>query len=66
LGTHVTNAVPLSNSFKSIERLKSINIKDGIGPQLSFLVKNVVGLKHNIYKRSRKKKTKAAFTNEEP
>lgn len=44
-GTHVTKAVPLSNNFKSIERLKSININDGIGPQLSFFVGNVDGLK---------------------
>ncbi len=49
LGTHVTNAVPLSNNFKSMERLKSININDGMGPQLSFLVENVVGLENNSH-----------------
>lgn len=43
-GTQVTKAVPLSNNFKSIERLKSININEGIGPQLSFFVENVTGL----------------------
>ena len=43
-GTQVTKAVPLSNNFKSIERLKSININEGIGPQVSVLLENVVGL----------------------
>jgi hypothetical protein len=61
----VTNAVPLSNNFKSIERLKSISIKDGIGPQLSFLVKNVDGLEKikNVF---RDYSLKMKPTNEEP
>lgn len=43
-GTQVKNAVPLSNNFRSIERLKSMSINDGIGPQLSFFVANTDGL----------------------